>query len=371
VIDRRLLVLGLVVASAFALVAGVSQTHSADTVRGVARQRALASYAAMQRYFYDPGTHLYDETYPASGPAHAWPFSQALWATVDLAGLPGAGAEFRSDLLDRVDALAAYNHPERGRPAEYAPAPGGFGGVYYDDNLWIALALVEAGGVEHSASPLTTAKELFDLVGDGWDSNGSDPCPGGVFWTRHGPNRDRNTVTTSNAALLSLRLYGSSRSPAYLAWAERAYAWTKRCLGAPGGLVADHIDLAGNVDQRTWSYNQGAMIAAGVELYRETGRRDYLEDAVRSADASLKEIGDPLASGEPPAFLAIYYRDLLELSAVVSGRNDRAALETFANEAWSQARDPRTGLFHFGGRGPTLLDQAAMVQVYAELAGAA
>ena len=45
------------------------------------------------------------------------------------------------------------------------------------------------------------------------------------------------------------------------------------------------------------------------------------------------------------------------------------APEEFADEAWAHSRDPKTGLFHFGGRGPTLLDQAAMVQVYAELAG--
>jgi predicted alpha-1,6-mannanase (GH76 family) len=240
--------------------------------------------------------------------------------------------------------------------------------VYYDDNLWIALALVEASRVERSSGPAQTAKEIFTLVGDGWDRNGADPCPGGVFWTRPGANHDRNTVTTANAALLALHLYATSRSLAYLDWARKAYLWVERCLGTPSGLVADHIDLAGNVDPHTWSYNQGAMIAAGVQLYESTGDRSYLEDAERTADASLEEIGDPLASGEPPVFLAIFYRDLLELTRAVSGRNDRAALERFADEAWERARSPKTGLFHFDGRGPTLLDQAAMVQVYAELA---
>jgi hypothetical protein len=43
-------------------------------------------------------------------------------------------------------------------------------------------------------------------------------------------------------------------------------------------------------------------------------------------------------------------------------------MEAFADEAWKKARDPKTGLFHFSGRPATLLDQAAMVQVYAELA---
>ena len=71
---------------------------------------------------------------------------------------------------------------------------------------------------------------------------------------------------------------------------------------------------------------------------------------------------------EPPVFLAIYFRDLRQLGDVAPSSSYRAAEEAFADRAWAQARDPRTGLFRFGGRQPTLLDQAAMVQVYAELA---
>ena len=324
----------------------------------------------MQRYFFSPKDHSYAGTYPARGRAQAWPYSQALWATVDLASLPAIGSEFRGDLLQRIDALAAYNHPEPGHPSEFAPVFGGEGRVYYDDNLWIALALVQASRVEKATAPLVVANRLFTLVGDGWDTDDAHPCPGGVFWTRLGANHDRNTVTTANAALLALHLYRVSHSSVYLAWARRAFAWTEKCLGGPGGLVADHIDLQGQVDPHTWSYNQGAMIAAGVQLFEATGQHRYLTDAVRTANSSLKEIGDPLGSGEPPVFLAIFYRDLLELSALVGGRHDLDALRTFGDEAWDKARDPRTGLFRFAGREPTLLDQAAMVQVYAELAGA-
>lgn len=340
---------------------------AADPSHDLARQRALASYAAMQKYFYSPATRSYTGTYPAGKRAQAWPYSQALWATVDLARLPGVGGEFRGDLLQRIRSLSAYNRPQPRRPDEYAPVYGGQGNVYYDDNLWIALALVRATGVLHDTATLAAARQIFTLVGDGWDTNASHPCPGGVFWTRSGNNHDRNTVTTANAALLAMLLYERSPSPLYLTWAERAYAWVQGCLGTPSGLVADHLDLKGRADPHTWSYNQGAMIAAGVRLFKATGKRRYLADAERTASASLAAIGDPLASGEPAVFLAIFYRDLLDL-AQVDGRPDRrAALERFADEAWARARDPKTGLFHFG-HGPTLLDQAAMVQVYAELA---
>jgi predicted alpha-1,6-mannanase (GH76 family) len=205
-------------------------------------------------------------------------------------------------------------------------------------------------------------------VNDGWDRDESHPCPGGVFWTRAGANRDRNTVTTANASLLAARLFLRTGQTGYLAFARKAYAWTERCLGRQDGLLADHIDLRGRVDWTTWSYNQGAMIAAGALLFRATGERSYLADAGRTADAALKAFRYPLASGEPPVFLAIFYRDLEELRAVRPGRDERGQLADFAEDAWQHARDPRTGLFHFGGRGPTLLDQAAMVQIFAQLA---
>ncbi len=329
--------------------------------------RALDAYSAMQRYFYSAGDGSYAGTYPPrKSRAQAWPFSQALWATLEVAASHETG-DARADLLERLKALGAYSHPEPGRPAEFASRYGGSGTVYYDDNLWIALGLVGSSDVVSGTGSLATAREIFDLVGDGWDGNPVDPCPGGVFWTRLGANHDRNTVTTANAALLALGLYERSGAERYLAWARNAYAWTRRCLGTPSGLIADHIDLHGKVDPHTWSYNQGAMIAAGVRLYRATGERRYLRDARRTAAASLREIGDPLTSGEPPIFLAIFYRDLLELGSTATGPADRAAVEDFADEAWSRARNPKTGLFSFYGREPTLLDQSAMVQIYAQL----
>ena len=309
----------------------------------------------MQHYFYAASDRSYTGVYPARGRAQAWPFSQALWATLRAAPI---------DLAARLSGLAAYSHPQPGRPAEFAPRYGGTGVVYNDDNLWIALALEQVG----DPASLRTARNLFTLVADGWDRDESHPCPGGVFWTRLGANRDRNAVTTANEALLAVRLYQRTGSAAYLTWARQAYDWTKRCLGRPDGLVADHIDLAGRIDGHTWSYNQGAMIAAGVRLYKATGERRYLADAERTANRALAVIGDPLRSGEPPVFLAIFFRDLRELTTVVPRPADRAAEEAFADEAWTRARDPKTGLFRFDGRRPTLLDQAAMVQVYAELA---
>ncbi len=286
--------------------------------------------------------------------AQAWPYSQALWATLAAARVHAAPAD---DLARRIAGLAAYS-----RGGGYAPTPGGSGGLYFDDNLWIALALERAG------APTGTVRRLFALVASGWDAAPGHPCAGGVFWARGVRNADRNAVTTANAALLAARLYARTGDPREVAWARRAFAWTERCLGRGDGLVADHIRLDGSVDRRAWSYNQGSMIAAALGLYRAVCDPRYLRDAERRADAALEAYADADAAREPPVFLAIFYRRLLALDRLDHDRaRDRAAAAAFAERAWREARDPRTGLFDFGA-GPTLLDQAAMVQLEAALA---
>jgi Glycosyl hydrolase family 76 len=336
---------------------------------GQAEQRALMTYQAMQKYFFVPKDDGYSGTYPARDHAQAWPYSQALRATIELARLPGEEG-FRHAVLARVAGLSHYLHPQPGRPIAYAPVYGGQGNVFYDDNLWIALALVRATDVVNSAAFVTTAHEIFQLVSDGWDRNTTDPCQGGIFWKRAGSNHDRNTVTTANFALLAMLLYERSHTQSYLTWAKASYDWVQRCLSLPDGLIADHITLDGTVDRSVWSYNQGAMIDVGARLYRATKSTRYLRDAERTATASLHLVGAALASRDPPIFLAIFYRDLLTLAETDKRGDLRAALKTFADRAWTSARDPTTGLFRFGN-GSTLLDQAAMVQVYAALAATA
>jgi len=360
----RLVVVGLLL-FVLASPATAASGPSASDLR--AQRRALATYAAMQRYFYAPATGSYNGIYPAAGHAQVWPYSQALWATIELAHLPRAGAAALAELPAKIAGLAAYGNRALGGIV-YDALYGGQTYVFYDDNAWISLALIDASDLTRNPTFLTAAREVFRPIEAGWDSNPGDPCPGGVYWIRSMRNHDRTAVSTANGALIGVLLYRHTHLPYYLDWARRAYRWSQRCLGTPTGLVADHIDSAGTVNTRTWSYNQGAMIAAGVNLYRATRDRRYLHDAQTTASAALAMLQDPLNSGEPASFLAIFYRDLLELAAVDTSQNYRAAVESFANAAWTRERKTRTGLFYFGHTHATLLDQAAMVQVYAALA---
>ncbi|HWX10314.1 MAG TPA: glycoside hydrolase family 76 protein [Gaiellaceae bacterium] len=361
---RSLVVVGLLL---FVLASPVTarSEHSARDLQ--AQRRALAAYAAMQRYFYVPATRSYNGVYPATGHAQVWPYSQALWATLELAHIPHAGAKALAALPTRIAGLGAYGNRALGGIV-YNAVYGGQTYVFYDDNAWISLALIDASDLTGDPKLLADARKVFRPIKAGWDSNPGDSCPGGVYWIRSMRNHDRGAVSTANGALIGVLLYRHAHVVYDLDWARRAYNWSQRCLGTPDGLVADHIDSAGTVDTRTWSYNQGAMIAAGVNLYRATGERRYLNDAETTAGAALALLQDPLNSGESASFLAIFYRDLLELAAVDHNESYRAAVESFANAAWTRERSPHNGLFYFGHTNATLLDQAAMVQVFAALA---
>jgi predicted alpha-1,6-mannanase (GH76 family) len=143
--------------------------------------------------------------------------------------------------------------------------------------------------------------------------------------------------------------------------------WVTTCLTRPDGLIADHLRGDGSIDEHAWTYNQGAMVAAGALLYAVTGDRRFLKQAQSLAARAVAHFAD--FRGEPPIFIAIFFRDLQAAAAIDKNSDDRTALQAYADQAWNRDRlGPRSALFTFG-RSPTILDQAAMVQIYATLAG--
>jgi len=322
-------------------------------------ERARASFRAMERTFYDHDADDYREL--ARGPvgSHAWPFSQALAAQIAVARLPQLARQAA------VHARLAALERRFARSTTFTAWPNG--SVYLDDNEWIAQDLLDWGDLTGSAAPRASAEAIFAAVTAAWDSSTTHPCTGGVYWTTSSANRDRNTVSTANGALVGLRLYAATKNPTYLTWSQQMLAWLDRCMLAPNGLYWDHIAGSGAVDQTEWSYNEGSVIGANVLLYQTTGNAEALTRAEQLADASLDYFDSRWSTGEPPEFAVIFFRNLLRLAAV-DGRQDYvAAAEQYGDDQWQNARDPKSGLFRFGGR-TTLLQQAALVQLYAALA---
>jgi predicted alpha-1,6-mannanase (GH76 family) len=280
--------------------------------------------------------------------------------------------------------------------ASYPPLPLGHGGdTYFDDNTWVALDLVQAhrmrvaGLMRGREAVLERARALFELVAAGWCRD-PRPYPGGVYWVDASWNRDRGAAVTAGLAVLALHLHdlttpetvpdseieSAAARARYLDTATTAYRWLRETLwiadGPEAGLYHDKVLEDGGIDTTQWTYNQGFAVAAGAVLHRATGEAAYLEQARQTADAALAWYGARAYQGQPAIFVAIFFRNLLQLTALTGSTAYRAAMQAYADRAWDDPsiHDPATDLFTFEGPSTpcTLLDQAAMVQILALLA---
>jgi Glycosyl hydrolase family 76 len=357
---RRLKVVAIA-AGVLALVA-----PSAAARRHPSLGRAMASYHALQHYYYVPRHKLYKgEPYSL-----AWPFSQALAATVRMSELPGVGGRYRDDVRERLSGLERYWDGDSDPPG-YAGAvlpPLGHGGTkYYDDNEWIGLELVRRYDRSHARGLLTRAEQVFDLAVYGWDTDLTHPCPGGVVFSQSPSNTDRNTITNAPAVELGAQLYKITHEARYLDWAKRFYDWVQGCLLTDRGLYEDHITFDGDRDRTIWSYNQGVMVGAKVLLYRATGEKSYLEHASRGARAALGWFTQNRLRHQPASFVAIFFDNLLSLDALRPQSRIRDAAAKYAEWAWRKHRNPRSNAFAFPAPQPHVLNQSAMVRLYAML----
>jgi hypothetical protein len=337
--------------------------------------RAWRAFAAMQRYYYVPGSRLYlGEPF-----SYLWPFSQALASTVTLAQVPALARSLRKEVSMRLSGLQSYldannsGAPE-GTYTSVLPAfdgttapPTGRGGTkYYDDNDWVGIELMRIYELTHERGPLAYAEGIMSFEMAGWQSSPSLRCPGGIPFTNQPKNTDRNTVTTAPAAELALQLYRASSNPVYLQFALQAYEWVRTCLLEPSGLYADHI-RKGVVDETVWSYNQGTMIGAGTLLYELTHNPEYLAQARETARAALEYFTPARLYAETPFFPSVYFRNLMYLDSVTHDPPGPRLAQAYVNYAWSYDRSAND-LFA-GGSPPTkqLLVQASIAQIYALL----
>ena len=361
--------------------------------------RALLAYQAMQQNFYIPGTGLYEgEPY-----SYLWPFSQAFAATVSVASISGQAASQASahshEIQTRLFGLGKYwatpspvagkaptgeqpEGEEAGEGSEPAEAPGiappelpSFNGEvvppggasYYDDNEWVGIELLRLYKLRHEAVALEKAEQIMAFVMAGWENNPKLACPGGVPFSDAPSNTDRNTVTDGPAAELGAQLFRLTGNLVYLGFAQQAYQWVRSCLTEPGGLYADHIRLHGVIDPTEWSYNQGAMIGAGVLLYQATGNSEFLYQARQTAEAALAYFTIPRLLSENPFFVSVYFRNLMYLDAVTHDPPGSKLAQAYIDSVWAHQR-LSDNLFAFGSPPSTqLLYQAAVVQVYALL----
>ncbi|MBV9578247.1 MAG: hypothetical protein JO057_06635, partial [Chloroflexi bacterium] len=131
--------------------------------------------------------------------------------------------------------------------------PGFFGGggdKYYDDNAWVALALIQHHRMGFDSS-LRRAEQLWNFARKGWDTDRQAQIPGGVFWVQQRTgagltNHDRGTGATAGYAELGFLLHELTGDASFDGDGDPAAR--PPALGATNMVnwVARHVDSSGS-----------------------------------------------------------------------------------------------------------------------------
>lgn len=156
---------------------------------------------------------------------------------------------------------------------------------YRDDTAWFGEAWLDAYEVTGELRYLHTAEVDDAYVGAGWTGT----CGGGVDWAVPGITgyQQKNAITNSLYLDLSARLYTRTHQRKYLDRATSEWQWLSHTgLIGRDHLVLDHLDTHCQPTGVRWSYNQGGIAAALLELDRATGHTGYLTTARQITDAA-------------------------------------------------------------------------------------
>lgn len=165
-----------------------------------------------------------------------------------------------------------------------------FYNVYYDDMEWIALAMLRSYNATQDEKFKTAAIDVWKDIQTGWNSNAG----GGISWKKDQPY-SKNACSNGPASILAARMFQQFGDVKDKEWALKIYDWEKEYLFNPAnGAVYDNIDSRTGDIQKTWifTYNEGTFLGSALELYKITGEKGYMNDAIKAADYTLNNLVD-------------------------------------------------------------------------------
>ncbi len=254
--------------------------------------------------------------------------------------------------------LSAAQHSPDGFP--------GFINRYYDDEGWWALAWIDVYDLTRDARYLEQAKSIFADMQLGWDTAA---CGGGVWWSKD--KKDKNAIENelflAVAASLANRETDANARRGDLSWARKEWSWFLRSgMINNDHLVNDGLDLSnpaqcGNNGKETWTYNQGVILGALVELNEADPDPERLKLAGAIASAAIQHLTDANGvlhepgyvhgGGDVPQFKGIFARNLMTLNEAHPDGLYSSFIGTNAGSILSQNVD-QAGHFGFSWAGP-------------------
>ncbi|HEY1501890.1 MAG TPA: glycoside hydrolase family 76 protein [Acidobacteriaceae bacterium] len=248
----------------------------------------------------------------------------------------------------------------------FSRRPPGFLNKYYDDEGWWALAWIDVFDLTGETRYLQAARNIFLDMQNGWETAS---CGGGVWWSkdRHDKNAVENELFLAVAASLANREPGEPARMQDLDLAEKEWRWF-RSTGMINAThsVNDGVDISDpahcmNNGKTTWTYNQGVILGALIELNRAAPDPGLLRTASSIAAAAIAHLTDKNGIlGEPngahtgcdvPQFKGIFVRNLMLLNEVAPQSRYGSFLQANADALWQHDRDV-SGEFGFWWQGP-------------------
>ncbi len=316
-------------------------------------------HALLLNYWNGPAGGFDRATLIRGVPASYWNSAQAFDALIDAAERTHGAAN-----------LGLIETFYRARDARGAWSAG-----YYDDESWMVLALTRAYDLTLDARYFTRARGIFDHIIAAWDTTCCGTNPGGIWWDVQ--KSSKATASNGGPAIAAARLYVRTRDAAYLEFARKVYAYWRTFMVDPVTFrVTDSIRNDGQKNAWLFTYNEGLMLGAAVELHRATGEERYRLDAHGFAHALVttetraSSLGAVLSDGAPPdcqgedcpLFKGIAYRYLALLQSIDPRAEYAQVLETSARAVYELAREEQTGRFGIDWAGPASAGDGTLAQ---------
>lgn len=212
---------------------------------------------------------------------------------------------------------------------------------FYDDMQWNALSMLRAYNATDDEKYKTATIVLWEDIKTGWNDKGG----GGIAWNK-GELNSKNACSNGPACILAARLYQQFNDAADLEWATKIYNWEKEVLFNPSnGAIYDNLNAStGVISNYISTYNQGTFIGSAVELYKITGEKTYLNDAIKAANYTINKLTanrilNAEGSGDLALFKGIfvrYFTQLIQTPGLDAATKKRFVLflKYNANELW-------------------------------------
>jgi predicted alpha-1,6-mannanase (GH76 family) len=335
--------------------------------------RADRALADLLLRFWNGGAQYLDAAEPTNNQTTGyWTFAQAFDA-----------------LLDGVERTGGRHFAGLVRSFSLGQEARGWSSDFYDDENWMALALMRAFDLTQDRSYLDRAVMLYQDITNAWDSTSARP--GGIWWDR--AHTQKATASNAGPVIAGARLASKTGDMMHLAFARRVYDhWRTTMVDPTTYQVFDHVNPDGTIVRWRFTYNEGLMMGAALELYLATGEARFLSDAHAIAAAMIRDQTRSTAAGtvlfdgtntgctgDCAQFKGIGYRYLAALFRMDPSHTEyRPVLQGSAEALWTLSRNASTGLFSIDWAGPTMTaaitgqqSSAAMaLNIFAALCGA-